>query len=258
MMIWQQVTPGMLEQINRSSKLPLYEQLYAILRARIARGSWPAGALLPSETELTAQYGVSRITVRQVLARLAREGLIYRQQGRGTFVAHPTVEQGLGRIVSFTEDMRQRGFKPASRVLSSGLEAASAEVAGRLQVPAGEELACIERLRLADDEPMSVEESLLVHRYCPGLLTRRDFSSNSLREILATQYGIHIARARQTIRATAATQAQARLLSVPLRAPLLYLERVSFTPQGVPVEFLKIHYRADRYALYSELQNDIS
>jgi GntR family transcriptional regulator len=129
-----------MDRINRNSKLPLYHQLYEILRSNITRGEWQPGDMIPPESELIDRYQVSRTTVRQVLDMLVNEGLIYRQRGRGTFVAHPTVEQALVRIISFTEDMRQRGFKP------------------------GEELARLERLRLADDEPMSIEDSYLVSR----------------------------------------------------------------------------------------------
>ena len=153
-----------MKQIDRNSKLPLYHQLYQILRGNIWRGKWEPGDMIPPESELTERYGVSRTTVRQVLDMLVNEGLIYRQQGRGTFVAHPTVEQTLVRIVSFTDDMVQRGFKPGTRVLSAKLIPAPEDIARRLEIAPGEELACIKRLRLADEEPMSIEESHLIHR----------------------------------------------------------------------------------------------
>jgi GntR family transcriptional regulator len=242
-------------RVNRTSKLPLYQQLYDILRADLQRGEWQPGSLLPSEADLTARYAVSRITVRQVLGMLTKEGLIYRQRGRGTFAAHPTVEQGAGRIVSFTEDMRRRGFEPASRVLSSGLLPAPSDIAAKLQIPAGEELACIERLRLADDEPMSLERSFLVHRLFPGILQRRDYSRDSLRQVLEERYRVHIGRAAQVIRAVPATRSLARLLSVPARSPLLFVERTSYSADDTPVEYLRIHFRADRYALHGELHD---
>jgi GntR family transcriptional regulator len=169
--------------INRTSKLPLYQQLYEILRSNIVSGEWQPGNMIPPESELTERYQVSRTTVRQVLDMLVSEGLIEREQGRGTFVAHPTVEQGLVRIVNFTEDMRMRGCEPSSKVLFSGLIPAPQDIAEKLHIEPGEELARLERLRLADGEPMGVEESYLVHRYCPGIL-QGDYVSNSLREAL--------------------------------------------------------------------------
>lgn len=239
--------------LDRHSKLPLYQQVYDILRSEIVRGAWRPGELIPTESELMERYGVSRITIRQVLNMLGQDGLIYRQRGRGTFVAHPAVEQGLVRIVNFTEDMRQRGFAARSRVLSLIKTPAPADIADRLRIAEGEELACIERLRLADDEPMSIEKSYLVHRLCPGVLKRHNFAITSLRETLEHEYGLRLTRAKQVIRADAATRAVAQLLTVPARSPLLLIERLSFSQHAIPVEFLQVRYRADRYALHAEL-----
>ena len=240
--------------IVRDSKLPIYHQLYELLRADIVRGKWQPGDMLPSESELIEQYGVSRITVRQALEALVNDGLIYRQRGRGTFVAHPTVAQGLSRIISFTEDMRQRGFKPGTEVLFHGPTPASPEIAQQLQVEPGEELARIERLRLADGEPMSVEEAHLVHRYCPGIL-QHDYSENPLRQILEDDYGLRLVRADQVIRAIPAPAKLAKKLSISARAALLYIERVSYSAENVPIEFLRVYHRGDRYALYNELRD---
>jgi GntR family transcriptional regulator len=240
-------------RIDRKSKLPLYHQLYEILRGDILGGKWQPGDMLSPESELIERYAVSRTTVRQVLDMLVNEGLIYRQRGRGTFVAHPTVEQSLVRIVSFSEDMRQRGFEPSTRVLFSGIVPASEEVAERLEIDAGEDLARLDRLRLADGEPMSVEESHLVHRYCPNVL-QGDYASSPLREALEREHGVRLVRARQMIRAISATSKLARVLSIPFKSALLCIERVSYSQRNVPAEFLRIYYRGDRYSLYSELQ----
>jgi GntR family transcriptional regulator len=242
------------DAVNRQSKMPLHEQLYEILRGNLQRGEWAVGEMIPTEPELIEKYGVSRITVRQALNRLVNEGLIYRQQGRGTFVAEPTLEQGLTRIISFTEDMRQRGLAPGTRILFAGLLPAPEDVAEHLQIEPGVELARLERLRLANQKPMSIEESYLVHRYCPGLL-QYDYSQVPLREILERQYDIRIVRARQVIRAAIATPHQSTLLGISQPSPLLFLERVSYSQHNLPVEFLRIYYRGDRYSLYNELHD---
>jgi GntR family transcriptional regulator len=209
--------------------------------------------MLPPESELIETYQVSRTTVRQVLDMLVNEGLIYRQRGRGTFVAHPTREQTLVRVVGFSDDMRQRGFEPHTNVLSAGVVPASEDVAGSLGIEPGEELARLERLRLADGEPMSVEESCLVHRLCPGVL-EGDYGVASLRDALDDKWDIRWSRATQVICAVPATSRLAELLSVKPGEALLYIERVSYSQQNVPVELLRIHYRGDRYSLYTELQ----
>jgi GntR family transcriptional regulator len=207
---------------------------------------------MPAESELMRRYRVSRVTVRKVLDLLAREGLIVRERGRGTHLAFPRLEHGLSRIVSFTDDMRQRGFQAGTRVLFSGLLPAPEGIARALGIEEGSELARLDRLRLADGQPLCIEQSHLVHKYLPGILDH-DFSTRSLREVKVGEYGVRWSRARQTIQAIPAPAELAHLLSIKASAPLLYIERISYSQEDVPVEFLKIYYRADRYVLYNEL-----
>ena len=243
----------MVAAISRTNKLPLYHQLYEILRDNITHGEWKPGDMIPPESGLVESYGVSRTTVRQVLDKLVTDGLIYRQQGRGSFVAHPTLEQVLTHLVSFTDEMRQRGFDPGTRVLASQLMPAAPNIAAQLGVEPDEELAYLRRLRLADGEPMSIEHSYLVHRFCPGVL-QQDYAANPLHETLERLYGLRWSRARQTIRAIKAPADTARLLGARSGAAILFIERVSFSDRGIPVEFLQVCYRGDRYSLHAELR----
>ncbi len=241
-----------IDHIVRTSKLPFYHQLHEILRAKIVRGDWQPGSMIPTESEIVQQYKVSRITARAALDELVQEGLIYRERGRGTFVAQPTFEKTMMRIRSFTDDMQQRGLKPQTKVLNQELLPAPAEIAEKLGVPEKEELGRIERLRMAGDEPLAIEESFLIHRTCPGILSH-DFAHESLREALAQEYGIRWSRATQHIRAILAPPQTAALLGVKPKSALLYVERVSYDEQNIPREFLRIMYRGDRYVLYNEL-----
>jgi GntR family transcriptional regulator len=240
------------ETLNTKSLLPLYHQLFELLHDKIATGEWKPGDLVPPESELTRRYQVSRVTVRKVLDMLVQEGMVVRQRGRGTHVAQTRLEHVTTRIVSFTDDMRQRGFEPSTRVLFAGLIPAPAAIARELGVEEGTELARLDRLRLADGEPMCVEESYLIHRYLPGIL-EHDLSATSLREIKVGKYGVRWSRARQTIQAILAPAELARPLSIKTGSALLYIERVSYSQEDVPVEFLRVYYRADRYVLYNEL-----
>jgi GntR family transcriptional regulator len=242
-----------MNEIDRAARLPLYQQLYEILHKKILLQQWKPGDRLPTESELVAQYNVSRITVRTVLEMLVQEGLIYRQAGRGTFVAHATLEQSLAQIISFTEDMQCRGFTVSTRVLFSGLVPATAPIAKRLGIEPGEELAHLQRLRLADGEPMCIEHSYFVHEYCRGIL-EHDFAVRSLREVKIHKYGIRWTHARQTIQAINASRNLAQLLGVRRGGALLFFERVSFSQDNIPMEFLQAYYRADRYILHNELQ----
>ncbi len=241
--------------VSRNSKIPLYHQLYEGLRSQILSGELEPGDMLPTENELLDRHGISRNTVRQALDLLVNDGLIVRERGRGTFVAQPKIDQGLTRIISFTEDMRRRGLKPDTRVLLRTLMPAPEHIAEALGVPVGEELAHLERLRLADGEPMSIEKSYLVHRYCPGVL-ERDYSSVPLREALAREYNIFLVHGKQRISAIAAPADTAAHLDIAPGAPLLYIERTTFTARETAVEYLQIYNRGDRYTLHNELYDE--
>ena len=240
--------------INKQSKLPYYQQLYEILRDKIIQAEWSPGDMIPPESELTETYQVSRNTVRQVLDMLVKEGLIYRQRGKGTFISHPTLEQTTTRIVSFTEDMKQRGFNPGTRVLESKLQPAPEGIAEKLQIQEGEQLAKIKRLRLADGEPMSIEESFLVHDYCLGVLNH-NYAKKPLRIILERDYGIKLVNAKQVIKAIISSKELSLELGLSKPEALLSIERISYSQHGLPVEFLRIFYRSDRYSLYNELHS---
>ncbi len=235
------------------SKSPLYQQIYQLLRQKILEGQWRPDEMLPSEASLMKQYNVSRATVRQALDELVSDGLIYRRQGRGTFVAPSTAAPGLVRLVGFTEDMLQRGLTPATKLISASLVPASDRLASALQSEEGEPLARIERLRLADGVPIGVEIAFWAHRHCPGILTQ-DYTTHSLREMLKNKYQIRLTRARQQIQAAAAAAEMAEVLDVVVGFPLLTIERVSYSEVGVPMEFLQLYYRSDRYALHADLR----
>jgi GntR family transcriptional regulator len=240
------------EALNPKGLIPLYHQLFEILHDKITTGKWQPGDMIPAESELITQYKVSRVTVRKVLDMLVKEGLIVRERGRGTHVAYTRLEHVTTRIVSFTDDMRQRGFATGTKVLFAGLMSAPEGIARQLGIREGDELARIDRLRLADGEPMCVEQSYIVHALMPGILDH-DFAARSLREVKFVRYGIRWSRARQTIQAVLAPPELSHLLSIKTNAALLYIERVSFSQNDTPVELLRVFYRADRYILYNDL-----
>lgn len=244
----------MVTPLNRQSKLPLHQQIYETLRSKIQRGVWKVGDIFTTEVDLMAEFQVSRATIRQVMDRLVSEGLIYRQQGKGTFIAEPTLEQGLTRIISFTEDMRRRGLIPETRVLSKAILPSNEDVAKALRIETGSDVAYLKRLRLANNEPMCIEESFLDYKLCPNIFNY-DFSTQPLREILETKYSIRITRALQKIHAVVAPHETAKLLMNISPAALMFIERTSFDQMDIPVEFLRLYFRGDRYSLYNELRD---
>lgn len=239
--------------INRDSREPYYYQLYRLLREDITSGKLKPGDMHPTEAELLETFQVSRATVRQALDMLVADGLVFRQRGRGTFIARPTVEKELNRIVSFTEDMERLGFTAGTQILAAEVQQADEAIVHILDVNRGQEIAYLKRLRLADDDPMSLEESVLVHHYCPGILDAYQ-PHHSLRQLLQQQYGVVLATATQKVRAISADETVAESLSVDEGAAILYIERISFTDANVPIEFLKTYHRGDKYTLYNELR----
>lgn len=149
-----------MQRLN-AGPMPLYHQLKLALREEIERGVYKPGDRLPSELELIRQYGISRITVRQALNELEAEGLIVRRHGKGTYVAERRIEQELVRLTDFIEDMQQARLNPSSRVLAFVHEPASLAVARALNLKEGTEVVRVERLRLADERPMALDNTWL-------------------------------------------------------------------------------------------------
>jgi len=141
----------------QSGPVPRYHQLKEILRKRIESGEFKPADQFPTEEQLCQEYGVSRGTVGRAIKILVDEGWLRREQGRGTFVTRPSLSPVFFRLANFTEDMRQRGLEPRTKLLSLEVISASEEIAARLQIPVGEKVIKISRLRLANDRPMAYE-----------------------------------------------------------------------------------------------------
>ncbi|GAA3753056.1 GntR family transcriptional regulator [Micromonospora maritima] len=220
-----------------------HEALYTALRTEIGEALRPHDPL-PSERELVARFGVSRATVRQAVGRLEEEGLVYRAQGAGTFVADPaTISKSLA-LTSFSEDMRSRRLTPDSRLLDLTLVPAGVAVARELSLSPGAEVAHIRRLRLADGLPMCVEEVWLPTERVGDL--DAGLVSGSLYEVLAER-GVRPHHADQVISATVVDADQAALLGVAPYSPALRVDRTTYDGAGVAVERAESIYRADRY-----------
>ena len=239
-------------RLNRRHPLPLYLQLEESLRTDILARRLQPHQQLPSERELCTHFRVSRMTVRQALLDLTRDGLIYSRVGKGTFVCEPKIDQQLRTLTGFSQDMQSRGSKPTSHVLEAKLEQAADGVAQALHLPLAAPIILLTRVRLADSLPLAVETVHLPQNLCPELL-RHDFSRESLYAVLEKDYGYRLTRAEQTIEAGAAGPREVTLLQVQPRAPVLIMERLTFTDQNIPIEHVHSIYRGDRYKFSSVL-----
>jgi GntR family transcriptional regulator len=208
------------------------------------------GTAIPSERQLSADLGVSRLTVRAALDELAREGYLVRRRGSGTYVQQPKIAQEL-TMTSFSEDMRRRGMAPGSRTLSLASELAGARLGRLLHVSPSEKILVIKRLRLADGETMAIETLHLPETLVPGL-EPRDLDG-SFYDLLRERYGVSIASGTQAIEPTVTNEEESAALGVPLHSPAFLFERTSRDQDNRTVEFVQSVYRGDRYRIVTEL-----
>ncbi|WP_338087750.1 GntR family transcriptional regulator [Nocardioides lijunqiniae] len=206
-------------------------------------------AAIPSERELMAAYGVSRATVRKAIDVLVSDGLLHRVHGKGTFVATPRLESRL-HLASFSQDMRRRGLEPSTRLLSVEPDEPPSEVAQALALDPGASAWRVDRVRLADAEPIALEHGWYPRALLPGL-DRHDLGG-SLYELFADVFDAPIDAAEQTLWAETADAATARRLDAPVNTPLLVFRRVS-SSAGRPLEHVVSRYRGDRYQLHMSL-----
>ena len=209
------------------------------------------GEAIPSERQLSANLGVSRLTVRAALDDLVRDGYLVRRRGSGTFVSEPKIAQEL-TMTSFTEDMRRRGMRPASRTLSLDVVAAGAQLGRLLHVSPSEPVVVVKRLRLADGETMAIETLHVRESLVPGL-TGDELEDHSFYELLRDRYGTVIAGGVQTIEPTVTNEAESDALGIPLHSPAFLFERFTRDPDDRVVEFVHSIYRGDRYRIVTDL-----
>jgi GntR family transcriptional regulator len=238
--------------INRRSRVPLYYQIQQSLLKRITAGKFKTGDLLPSEQEISARLGISRMTARQALKSLCHLGVTYSRRGKGTFVSGIKLEKNFRQVQSFTEEMKARGLKPQARVLSFQTIPARGEVAEALKLPLGEPVVSLRRLRLADSCPMGIECSHLPARICPGILKAFN-PRNSLYQALWKRYGILMAVAEEVVEVGRVSAEEARLLHTRPGSPVFQFTRTSYLQDGRPVEYVKSIYRGDRYKIVTRL-----
>ncbi len=241
--------------IYKHSPVPRYHQLKEILREKIRSGEWKPGDLIPSERELSETYGISRMTTRQAITDLVNEGVFYREQGKGTFITRHKITQQLMRLTGFTEDIQARGQQPSTRVLSAQMLPASEAVAEKLREDVGHLVFCIQRLRLADEEPLAIELSHINFKGCEKLL-EEDLEHNSLYNLLESKYGIPLMEAEQELEAGLASAEDAQMLKIPAGSSVLHIRRTTFTDRYQPIEYAQSVYCGNKYIFYTHLKRE--
>jgi len=236
---------------SNAGGLPLYVQIAENLSERIKSGDLKPGTRLPAERELSEQLKVNRMTLRQALLNLEVQGLLTRRQGDGTYVAESKIERHAAKLVPFTKGMERRGYTPGAKVISFERRPVETAIAKELNLRLSASVYHVHRLRLIKQEPVMLETfALPVARFSD--LERFDLAKRSVYEILETEYGITISRARQSLEPTVATGYEAEMLNVKVGAPLMLETRLAFDKDDHPVEYGRDLYRGDRFRFVIE------
>jgi GntR family transcriptional regulator len=239
-------------QLKHGTVTTLYEQMAEVLRRQIRVGDLKPGTAVPPESELTASFRVSRVTARRALDLLVEEGLIVRRQGKGTFVTSGKIQQDLHTLRGFAELMAERGDEQAMEVIEFGVVSADTRAARSLHLDQGASVLRIRRRHLLQGAPIAY--AII---YVPYDLGRRfaadEVSTVPIYTLLEERAQVRIKRATQVIRAVAADELTARQIDLPRAAPVMMIERVTYSAEDVPVEYIVFFYRGDRYELAVEL-----
>jgi len=246
------------EILQENGVLPLYYQLSAIIKRKIRMGSLKVGDKLPSEKELCERYKISRTTVRQAILSLVSEGLLYRKQGRGTFVARPKLSRGIMEVYSFSRDMKNLGLNPSSRVLEQKIILATEDLAKNLNLKINEDKVIkLTRVRLANNEPLLIETTYIPYNIVPSLI-KENMETNSLYSILNEKYNLFFSHAIETYEAISIGKKEAKLLKCNPSTPGFFIERITYLKDGTPVELTNSITRADRCKFVAVLGDERS
>jgi len=232
---------------SKDKNTPLYLQIANNLRVHIAEGKIDSGEALPPERELSILTGASRVTIRKSIDQLVTEGLLYRKQGSGTFVAS-RIEAPSSFLSGFTDDALARGDSPGALWISKTYSKPTAHEASQLAIPASEEVARLSRVRLSNGEPLAIENAVVPKKFITDLSILKE----SLYEALEKS-GHRPVKGKQRIRASLATPTEAGLLQTEEKSEILRIERTTFASDGSVIEYTRSAYRGDRYDFVSDL-----
>ena len=236
------------------ARVPRYSRIADALRARIREGALAPGARLDNQRQLARSFGVTLMTLRQALEVLERERLIVRRHGLGTFVAAPSIDYDILQLRRLAGDLSAQGEPVTTRLVGSRTSAADRRAAEALGLSPRVRVAVLERLRLVNGHPMSLQRSFLPGRIGEEVL-KTDLATTPLGQTLEFKLGITIARARETVSAVRLGRREARELGCRAGAPAFESERISLDARGEPVVFDRVFIPGDRFRITRELRD---
>ncbi|WP_126426204.1 GntR family transcriptional regulator [Brevibacillus marinus] len=236
-------------QIDKKLHIPLYRQVEQVLEEKVKSGEWPIGHQLPTEQELAHLFAVSTITVKRAILELVNKGYVYRQRGKGTFVAGPRKEQNLISFISLpTTEQKEHPHE----LISFAIEGADGEVARKLSLEADGAVIKIKRLKIEYGEPMALEYTYLPYAKCPEL-TANDINNELVYNILQRKYQVVLGRAKMFIRPYIAQGEIAEYLQIEAGTPVFEWERFTYTKQEEVIEYSTFYVRQDKETYYTEV-----
>ena len=234
------------------ARVPRYQEIADALRARIQAGQLTPGARLETQRRLASHFSVTLMTLRQALELLEREKLIERRHGLGTFVAAPSIDYDILQLRRFAGDLSAQGEDISTRLLGIGFIAGERAVTAALGLARGARVLAVERLRLVDSRPLSLQRSFLPARLGDEVV-RADLALTPLAQVLEFKLGVTVTRAREVVSAVRLARREAQALDTAPGAPAFESERVSFDAAGAPVVFDRVFIPGDRFRITREV-----
>lgn len=237
--------------MDQSRQIPLYKQIKNKIIQDIRNQVYKPGSKIPTQEAFAEKYGVSRVTVRQAIVELVQSGVLYTKRGKGTFVRPlPVPYRGFNRLHGFSENVRKTGRRPASKVLGLDVIQADAKLAQSLQLDIGHPLVYIQRLRMVQQIPVTLENVYLNRSWVETIDFSKELHDDvSLYELLKRRAGIQFQYAEETISAVLAGEEEARRLGVTPQDPILFIRRTTYVDEHSPVEYCENYMRSDVHGI---------
>jgi GntR family transcriptional regulator len=235
--------------LNKYAARPLYQQLADVVRGLIDEGQLGPGDRLPSEIELADMFGMSRMTARRALDSLVTDGFLFRQSGKGTFVAEAKVPYAPATLFSFSTVIGAMGLSVVTRMIDVRQMTAPPNVARALGLLPREEVVFISRLRYVENQPMAIHTSYLPSRYYARIFNE-DLTTRPLAVVMEDISGLRLVSSQDYVEATLAPSDEAELLQIQPGAPLLLVQGTAYAEGELPIRFTRSVYRGDHFRFY--------
>lgn len=234
-----------MKKINKEDRIPLYYQLMDIIIEKIEDGALNENDKLLSERELCEIYDISRATVRKAIDELEKEGYIYKEHGKGTFVAPKKLRQDILKFYSFTEEMKKLGKVPSSKVIDFEIIQCNEKISRKLNIEGDELIYMFTRLRFADNDPIMIETSYVPYDRFPGI-KKKDLETSPMYDIFTKRFNAVFSMAKESFKAVKTSEKEAKLLSISTDIPSLLIERITYEEDKI-VEYTVSIARGDRF-----------